>query len=372
MGSPISEKKRTKEGLSVLTTSTRLYDYFHNAFHTSTDYISPHGFTQQDGIQIYEDMKKHFQGHNGNDILRLILSLLAYRPNLSVSIQEEVVRLDKIFQDIDYALGHEFELAVKMAFFLAHFQFDTRPGVSHFVGNLKYTKVDYHMARVGIEDIITPLVLGAGAPKHAMKALSSAKTELCRNFAANRCRAGDACKYVHALPPAGKPAPTPPPPRSAPPPKLPSKTVYPTYISAQHREKIGPFSARKTDSNPHGISKRQLYALNILVNSGDDNSSETDSWRNGSIAHAAGSTSRREQLRICMLTSSSSPHSPAASSASDEDYGEAAMKEGLWFGYCMITHLRWWIFSFWLQGRVANPPWCTVTKLHYFIRNNSR
>ena len=302
----------------------RLYDYFHNAFHTSTDYISPHGFAQQDGIQIYKDMKKHFQGHNGNDILRLILSLLAYRPNLSVSIQEDVVRLDKIFQDIDYALGHEFELAVKMAFFLAHFQFDTRPGVSHFVGNLKYTKVDYHMARVGIEDIITPLVLGAGAPKHAMKALSSAKTELCRNFAANRCRAGDACKYVHALPPAGKPAPTPPPPRSAPPPKLPSKTVYPTYISAQHREKIGPFSARKTDSNPHGISKRQLYALNILVNSGDDTSSDTDSWRNGSIAHAAGSTSRREQLRICMLTSSSPPHSPAASSAPDEDYGEAA------------------------------------------------
>ena len=96
MGSPIKEKQRIKKGRRIAADDVhkfqydadRLYDYFHSAFHTSTDYISPYGFTQQDRIQIYKDMKKHFQGHNGNDILRLILALLAYRPNLSVSIQE--------------------------------------------------------------------------------------------------------------------------------------------------------------------------------------------------------------------------------------------------------------------------------------------
>ena len=41
----------------------RTFDYFHAQFHPSAHYISAQGFYQQDRIQIYKDMKKHFQGH---------------------------------------------------------------------------------------------------------------------------------------------------------------------------------------------------------------------------------------------------------------------------------------------------------------------
>jgi hypothetical protein len=103
--------------------------------------------------------------------------------------------------------------------------------------------------------------------------------------------------------------------------KPPSKTVWPKYISEEHRTKLGPFTGRKSDDNREGISKRQLYALNILQ-SHEEYSDSADTWRTGSIAHAAGSN-RREHLRLNMLTESSSPPPPnpqtlPASSAATE------------------------------------------------------
>jgi hypothetical protein len=122
-------------------------------------------------------MKKLFQGHQGTDILRLILILMAFKINSSLSIQEDVARLHKIFQDLDYALGHEFKVEVKLAIFLAHFQFDKRPGVAHYIGNLKFIKVSYEVARIGIEDITSPVTIGANPNAHSMKALSTAPTQ---------------------------------------------------------------------------------------------------------------------------------------------------------------------------------------------------
>jgi hypothetical protein len=296
----------------------RFFDYFHAQFHSSAEYISAQGFYQQDGIQIYKDMKKHFQGHQGTDILRLILILMAFKINSSLSIQEDVARLHKIFQDLDYALGHEFEVEVKLAIFLAHFQFDKRPGVAHYIGNLKFIKVSYEVARIGIEDITSPVTIGATPNAHSMKALSTAPIQYCHKFAVGTCTRGAQCKYVHKI---DKSAPAKPSANKAPQSKPPSKTVWPKYISEDHRTKLGPFTGRKSDDNREGISKRQLYALNILQ-SQEEYSDSADTWRTGSIAHAAGSN-RREHLRLNMLTASSSPPPPTpqtlpASSAATE------------------------------------------------------
>jgi hypothetical protein len=148
----------------------RTFDCFHAQFHPSAHYISAQGFYQQDRIQFYKDMMKHFQGHHGNDVLPQVLILMQLRINPNLSIQEEVARLD-------YALGHEFEVEVKLA---AHFQFYKRPGVFHYICNLKFTKVSYEVARIGIEDITSPVAIGATTPHHTMKLPT-----LLENIAAN-------------------------------------------------------------------------------------------------------------------------------------------------------------------------------------------
>jgi Zinc finger C-x8-C-x5-C-x3-H type (and similar) len=179
----------------------RTFDYFHAQFHPSAYYISAQGFYQQDGIQIYKDMKKHFQGHQGNDILRQILILMQFRINPNLSIQEDVARLHRIFQDLDYTLGHEFEFEVKLAIFLAHVQFDKRPGASHYICNLKFAKVSYE---IGVDYITSPVAIGATTPHHTMKALGSTPNtarEYCRKWAAGVCTHGAACKYIHKLDP---------------------------------------------------------------------------------------------------------------------------------------------------------------------------
>lgn len=128
------------------------------------------------------------------------------------------------------------------------------------------------MGQAGIADIIAPLLLRAGADKNSMKTLSSAKTELFRNFDANRCRAGDSCKYIHTLPPTGRRPSTPPQAaRNAPPTKLLTKTVHPTYISAHQREKTEPFATQKFDSNPHGILISAMIVDYYYLNEDDGN-----------------------------------------------------------------------------------------------------
>jgi hypothetical protein len=144
---------------------------------------------------FYEDMKKDFQGHQGTDFLRLILILMAFKINSSLFIQEDVARLHKNFQDLDYALGHEFEVEVNLAIFLAQLQFDKRPGVVHYIGNLKFIKV----ARIGIEDITSPVTIGANSNTHSMIALSAVSIQYCHKFAAGTCTQGAQCKYVHKI-----------------------------------------------------------------------------------------------------------------------------------------------------------------------------
>ena len=117
------------------------------------------------------------------------------------------------------------------------------------------------------------------------------KTEPCRGFAAGRCRYGDKCKYLHT----GTPSPPPnantntsnnaknTPPGQKPPQK--PRVAGPEYISAKHRELIGPPKGQQREGNPYGLSRKQIYTLNVLTRS--EGSQRNDSWADGTIINAA-------------------------------------------------------------------------------------
>ena len=63
-------------------------------------------------------MKEHFCGHAMKDINRLIRIIIEYKCDYSKSIQEDIVRLDNIFLDVDYTMGTPMNPMMKMAFFM--------------------------------------------------------------------------------------------------------------------------------------------------------------------------------------------------------------------------------------------------------------
>ena len=93
--------------------------------------------------------------------------------------------------------------------------------------------------------------------RHQMKTLTATekKTELCRGFAAGKCKFGDKCKYLHKGPspatasiplPSSKPTATD---KSTPK----AKKNPPAYITAMHRELVGPPMGRPREGNPIGL-----------------------------------------------------------------------------------------------------------------------
>jgi hypothetical protein len=78
----------------------------------------------------------------------------------------------------------------------------------------------------------------------------------------------------------------------------------PKYISSENRDTLGPPTGRKSDVNPLGYSKKQIFALGVLVDDDKyrDRTDSEDTWRTGSIA--ASGSNRREHLRLNIFTTS--------------------------------------------------------------------
>ena len=166
----------------------RLYLFFHKAFHVSSHYLSQVGFNAQDGLQIYADMKEHFCGHAMKDINRLIRLIIEYKCDYSKSIQEDIVRLDNIFLDVDYTMGTPINPMMKMAFFMFNFQFDKRPAVEACLANISFVNGTYGQAYQAVLRLVQNIVVGSTDSRHHMKALApptpppSTKNEICRQM----------------------------------------------------------------------------------------------------------------------------------------------------------------------------------------------
>ena len=161
------------------------------------------------------------------------------------------------------------------------------------LANLSFVDCTYGQAYQAVMKLSN--VIDSG-PRHHMKAVTSTekKTELCRGFAAGRCKFGENCKYLHKGPsPANATTPTPTPPTKPTPPakaNTKSKKNPPAYITTAHREFIGPPTGKPSEGNPNGYSRNQMEALNVLTRGNDAPPSSStgynDSWRDGSIMNA--------------------------------------------------------------------------------------
>jgi hypothetical protein len=154
-----------------------------------------------------------------------------------------------------------------------------------------------------------------------MKALGTVpngEKQYCRQWAAGKCPRGTACPHLHK-----------PDPKAAATVKPVTNTPHPPKAGPKYenRDKLGPPMGRKSDVNTLGYSKRQIFALGVLIDDdyNRDRHDSEDTWRTGSIASASASH-RREHLRLNILA----PHeyaprvppprspTPPASSAPEE------------------------------------------------------
>ena len=268
----------------------RSYQLLYLAFDNSVYYISQEGFHNQDPIRVYTDMKKHFHGHSGKDLIRIDSLIHDFKPDLSVSIQKDIVRLDNLFIEYEYTLQRIMFDEMKLARFMSLFQFDKRPAVEMCLANLAFVNCTYGQAFQAVMQLSNAI---DSNPRHQMKALTATnkKQELCRGFAAGKCKFGDKCKYLHKGPSPATATVTPPTPPTKPTTtdkaKTKAKKNPPAYITATHREIIGPPVGKITDGNPLGFSRKQVLALSYL-NKGAPNSATAynDSWRDGTIINA--------------------------------------------------------------------------------------
>lgn len=287
----------------------RCFQLIFHAFDHSIYYLSQEGFHNQDPIRVYTDMKKHFHGHSGKDLIRIDRLIQDYKPDNNVSIQKDIVRLDNLFIEYEYTLQHKMYDEMKLARFMSLFQFDKRPTVEMCLANLAFVNCTYGQAFQAVMQLSTVIDL---PPRHQMKALTSTdkKLEPCRGFAAGKCKFGDKCKYSHKGPsPATATSTTPPAsnkPGSSDKTKTKAKKNPPAYITATHREFVGPPIGKVTDGNPLGFSRKQVLALSYLNrNSPSSATAHNDSWRDGSILNAGqhgSSQGGRSQMNMLRFT----------------------------------------------------------------------
>ena len=302
----------------------RCFPYLFHAFDRSVYYLSQVGFHTQDPILVYTDMKSYFNGHAGKDISRINRQITDFKVDPNVSIQQDVVRLDDLFRELDFTMSGVMHEELKLATFMTLFQFDKRPAVESCLANLCFINGTYGQAFQSILKLTNKVDTSA---RHHMKSLTPAntnkKTEVCRGFAAGRCRYGDKCKYLHT----GTPSP---PPnantnntntaKNTPPGQKPhqkQRVAGPEYISAKHRELIGPPKGQQREGNPYGLSRKQIYTLNVLTRS--EGSQRNDSWADGTIINAAdtgGKQTRYASLKMLRINTE----------AAEEEAQEAAAR----------------------------------------------
>jgi hypothetical protein len=69
-------------------------------FDESSHHISREGFLQHDGIQLFQDATKHFEGHEAKDVIFHHQNLHRFRPTL-MSFRSDAVKLDDLMRQAE-------------------------------------------------------------------------------------------------------------------------------------------------------------------------------------------------------------------------------------------------------------------------------
>ena len=238
-------------------------------------------------------------------------NLQKFHPSPRLSFRSDAVKLDDLFRRVEEVTHQPLTDIYKLAAFLTHFHKDTRPGVAIRIQTMMLMKATYAMTYKSVCD----MTAFDDTPHHHALAITKT-TELCRKYGLGTCPYADAdCRHIHRGKAGSmlkltdaKPPTTPPSTRTSN-----KQKPYPNHISQRHRAAIGPMKGTVSPSNPIGISRSQVKKVYALQCS---EGASADSWLTGSIAHASGSTSVTNYLRLLMLRSSSSSSSTAVTTIS--------------------------------------------------------
>ena len=219
--------------------------------------LEQEGFINQNPITIYTALKDYFNGHAGKDMIRINRLINDFKVNNSVPIQKDVIRLDNYYRELDAAMEMKVHEELKMALLMSIYQFDKRPGVEACMAQILFCNFGNGQAIIAIMELAN--AIDSTHTRHQMKTLTATdkKTKLCRGFAAGKCKFGDKCKYLHKGPSPATASISPPPskPTSTDKPTPKAKKNPPSYITAMHRELVGPPMGRPREGNPIGYSR---------------------------------------------------------------------------------------------------------------------
>jgi hypothetical protein len=302
-------------------------------FDESFHHISQEGFLQHDGIQIFQDATKHFEGHEAKDVIFHQQNLHRFRPTLRMYFRSDAVNLDDFMRRVEQVTGKPQSDIEKLAIFLNHFHADSRPGVAVRIQTMVLMNATYEVMYKSVCEMY-PI---EETPHHRAM-LVPKSTELCRRRGLGTCPHSDA-DYRHilkgkagafALKLTGKT----PGARTPPSPQPTGSKPYPNHIAERHRAAIRPYTGTISPTNPTGISRSQVKKVLALQRAERE---DPDPWSTGSIAHASGSTEiGYHHPRVLMLDSSSSsftavydatpPHSETSDSSSSDDVDYTPVK----------------------------------------------
>ena len=158
-------------------------------------------------------------------MIRINRIINEYKVDNSVPIQKDVIRLDNYYRELDAAMEMKMHEELKMAQLMSIFLFDKHSGVEACMAQISFCNSGYGQAIIAIMELAN--AIDSTHTRHQMKTRRTRR----QNFAVGKCKFGDKCKYLHKGP---SPATATDKPTSK------AKKNPPSYITAMHRELVGP------------------------------------------------------------------------------------------------------------------------------------
>ena len=167
--------------------SRKLFILMDIVFDDTFHHISEEGFKQHDGVLIFKEAMKHFEGHEARDIIFHHQALQGYKVNTKQSVKSNLVDLNTLMRNAEECNDHLMADVEKQALLLTHFYNDTRPGVATRIQTMTLMKASYAMIYKSLCEM-NPM--GDVSRHHAL--VATATKELCRRFGLGLCTKSDA------------------------------------------------------------------------------------------------------------------------------------------------------------------------------------
>lgn len=269
----------------------------------SYHYIGEEGLKKSDPALFYSLISGQIFGSKSRDIVKARDDINSFKLNVSVPIQKEHVRWEKLFLNLSHAQQSEFSEGEKMNFLISHLFSDTRPGINALLTNCMSNGSSYAETMRVILLVTSQVsdnmqvhtmakVSGSISSKSIVsKSLSNVppkNVKYCFEFLNKGKCLKKGCLYIHENKPEKNAF-------KQPASKYTDKEVH--LLSRDYRDipLIGKgIDKLKNDKNIHGYSKAQVVKIKMLdsMNQPSTTSSvitnqpmqDFSSWRNESLA----------------------------------------------------------------------------------------